>query len=59
MAASMKMVLTSELHVAIAGFLVQGRKAVRCFSAPVTKLFPAHLHAVPLAFQKLIDLSIL
>lgn len=53
--------LTSELRAAIAEFLFQGRKAVHCFSVPVTKPFPACLllHAVPLAFQKLIDLSIL
>lgn len=34
---------------------------MHCFSVPVTKLFPSPLllRSVPLAFQKLIDLSIL
>lgn len=53
--------LESGLHAAVAEFLFQGRKAVHCFSVPVTKLFPSPLllRSVPLAFQKLIDLSIL
>jgi len=57
----MKTGLISELHAAIAELLFQERKATHCFSVPVIKLFPSHLllHAVPLAFQKLIDLSIL
>lgn len=57
----MKTRLTSELHAAIAELLFQGRKAVPGFSVPVTKLLPSRLllYAVPLAFQKLIDLSIL